>query len=238
MYSAQSLSTSSFGQMVAIKMIDKSQMRAQHFTKRVGNEVEIHWQLRHASILELLNYFEDPTHVYLVMELCSSGSLFDHLKRVVRLPQAQVRNVMYQLVNGLVYLHSNGIIHRDLKLSNLLLDGNRNLVHPPLTQKIADFGLAAKLQDVEGEQKTMCGTPNYISPEIVSRQPYGLSSDVWALGCMMVTLLTGSPPFHASAVKNTLERVARVDYSLPSYVSVEATDLIRRLLRKVCGGVM
>ena len=75
-----------------------------------------------------------------------------------------------------------------MKLSNLLLSHKFDL-------KIADFGLAVKLVDPHGEQKTMCGTPNYLSPEIVSRLPYGLSSDVWSLGCMMVTLLTGNPPF-------------------------------------------
>lgn len=165
-------------------------MRAQHLTKRVANEVEIHWQLRHSAILELYNYFEDSDYVYLVMEICENGNLYQYLKDHPdgKLPEAQARSIMYQLVNGLVYLHSNGIIHRDLKLSNLLLNEQYNL-------KIADFGLAAKLLDPTSEQKTMCGTPNYISPEIVSRMPYGLSSDVWSLGCMLVTLLTGSPPF-------------------------------------------
>ena len=165
-------------------------MRAQHLTKRVANEVEVHWQLRNSAILELFNYFEDSEYVYLVMELCENGNLFQYLKELKRnqLPEAEARWVLRQLVHGLVYLHSNGIIHRDLKLSNLLLNSKFNL-------KIADFGLAVKLVDKQAEQKTMCGTPNYVSPEIVSRLPYGLSSDVWSLGCMMVTLLTGTPPF-------------------------------------------
>ena len=202
-------------------------MRAQHLTKRVANEVEIHWQLRHSSILELYNYFEDSEYVYLVMEICHGGNLFEYLQRSGgKLPEAQTRSVMYQLVNGLLYLHSNGIIHRDLKLSNLLLNEKYCL-------KIADFGLAVKLLDSSSEQKTMCGTPNYISPEIVSRLPYGLSSDVWSLGCMMVTLLTGSPPFQSSAVKNTLEKVSNVDYTLPSYVSGESKDLVNQMLQKV-----
>jgi serine/threonine protein kinase len=165
-------------------------MRAQHLTKRVANEVEIHWQLRHSAILELFNYFEDSDYVYLIMELCENGNLFQHLKEKQGklLPEAEARNILRQLVNGLIYLHSNGILHRDLKLSNLLLNHKFDL-------KIADFGLAVKLVDPHSEQKTMCGTPNYLSPEIVSRLPYGLSSDVWSLGCMMVTLLTGNPPF-------------------------------------------
>ena len=96
------------------------------------------------------------------------------------------------------------------------------------------------MKDPSGEQKTLCGTPNYISPynstyfrEIVSRLPYGLASDVWALGCMMVTLLTGTPPFESVAVKSTLEKVSRVEYSIPPTVSNQAKDLISKLLQKV-----
>jgi serine/threonine protein kinase len=105
---------------------------------------------------------------------------------------------------------------------------------------LADFGLAVKLQNQLGEQKTMCGTPNYISPykminsrEIVSRTPYGLSSDVWSFGCMLVTLLTGTPPFESNGVKDTLEKVSKVDYKLPANMSLDAKDLIGRLLQKV-----
>ena len=106
-------------------------MKAQHLTKRVANEVEIHWQLRHSSVLELYNYFEDSEYVYMVMELCDGGNMFEFLKeRGGRLPEDEARSVMYQLVNGLVYLHSNGIIHRDLKLSNLLLTDRLHLVCP------------------------------------------------------------------------------------------------------------
>ncbi|KAJ3314741.1 hypothetical protein HDV04_005747 [Boothiomyces sp. JEL0838] len=224
-YRAISKSSGSLGKQVAIKLINKLQMKKANLTKRVANEVEIHWQLRHSSILELYNYFEDSEYVYLVMEYCSNGNMYEYLQSVGYLKEEKVRRVMEQLVDGLLYLHSNGIIHRDLKLSNLLLTDCGNL-------KIADFGLAVKLSDPDGEQKTMCGTPNYISPEIVSRNPYGLSSDVWAVGCLMVTLLTGSPPFQDAAVKNTLDKVSRVEYTLPDFLSREAKDLINNMLQK------
>ncbi|KAJ2997891.1 hypothetical protein HDV02_005076 [Globomyces sp. JEL0801] len=220
---------------VAIKTINKKQMKDANLTKRVANEVEIHWQLRHQNILELYNYFEDSTYVYLIMELCENGTLFQYLKERKCLSEDQSRNILNQLVNGLLYLHSNGIIHRDLKLSNLLLTENYTL-------KLADFGLAVKLMEPESEQKTMyafsriinhrCGTPNYISPEIVSRLPYGLASDVWSFGCMMVTLLTGSPPFQSAEVKSTLEKVTKAVYTLPSHLSKEAQDLISQTLQK------
>ncbi|TPX61796.1 hypothetical protein SpCBS45565_g07173 [Spizellomyces sp. 'palustris'] len=225
-HKAVSKSKGTYGREVAIKMIDKRLMKAANMTRRVANEVEIHWQLHHPSILELYNYFEDQSYVYLVMELCQNGELYRYIhQRKCPLTEPEARGVMAQIVRGLLYLHANGIIHRDLKLSNLLLTDNFDV-------KIADFGLAVKLNDPEGEQKTMCGTPNYISPEIVSRQPYGLTSDVWSLGCMIVTILTGTPPFESKAVKNTLDRVSRVDYSLPDSLSAHAKDLVHRLLQK------
>jgi len=151
-------------------------MKAANMTSRVANEVEIHWQLKHPSILKLQNYFEDNGHVYLVMEICQNGELYRYIQIQKRpLKEAQVRLLMKQIVKGLLYLHSHGIIHRDLKLSNLLLTKNWDVVNslsiiPNLKrilmekeQKIADFGLAVKLT-AHGEQKTMCGTPNYISP--------------------------------------------------------------------------
>jgi polo-like kinase 4 len=103
-------------------------MRSMALTKRVANEVEIHWQLRNPSILELFNYFEDEEYVYLVMEICANGNLFDYLKVAKRISEEQVRSLGSQLIKGLIYLHSNGIIHRDLKLSNLLLNQNYDVV--------------------------------------------------------------------------------------------------------------
>ena len=224
-YRALSKATGSFKKEVAIKMIDKRKMKELNLTKRVANEVEIHWQLRHTSILELYNYFEDDLNVYLVMEICKQGELYKYLQKCKKLSEPETRGIMVQLLNGMKYLHSNGILHRDLKLSNILLSSDYSL-------KIADFGLAVKLSDSRGEQKTMCGTPNYISPEIVSRQPYGLSSDAWAVGCLMVTLLTGTPPFQSEKVKSTLDRVSKAEYSLPMSLSVSAREFIALLLQK------
>ncbi|KAJ3123831.1 hypothetical protein HK098_001622 [Nowakowskiella sp. JEL0407] len=210
-------------------MIDKKLMKQSNMATRVSNEVQIHWQLHHRSILTLHNYFEDEKCVYLVTELCSNGELYQYIQHRNRsgnpLSEEEVRGIMKSVVEGVMFLHANGIIHRDLKLSNLLLNENFDV-------KIGDFGLAVKVSGAGGEQKTMCGTPNYISPEIVSRQPYGLTSDVWSLGCMLVTLLTGTPPFESEAVKTTLDRVSKGEYTLPHSISFHARDLIHQLLQK------
>ncbi|KAL1922181.1 uncharacterized protein VTP21DRAFT_9720 [Calcarisporiella thermophila] len=210
------------GQEVAIKMIDKTQ--APNLRKRMKSEVEIHWNLQHPAILSLYDYFEDATHIYLVMELCEKGELYQYLQKRALLSEAEARGVMRRLVEGLMYLHSQGIVHRDLKLSNILLTKEYEV-------KIADFGLATRVRGSSAEQITMCGTPNYISPEILSRQPYGLSTDVWSLGCMLITFLTGKPPFESKEMKNTLERVQKADYKIPSHLSIEARDLIHRMLQ-------
>lgn len=132
---------------------------------------------------------------------------------------------MHQIITGMLYLHSHGILHRDLTLSNLLLTRNMNI-------KIADFGLATQLKMPHEKHYTLCGTPNYISPEIATRSAHGLESDVWSLGCMFYTLLTGRPPFDTDTVKNTLNKVVLADYKMPTFLSREAKDLIHHLLRR------
>ncbi|XP_068136107.1 serine/threonine-protein kinase PLK4 isoform X2 [Hyperolius riggenbachi] len=222
-YRAQSIHT---GIEVAIKMIDKKAMQRVGMVQRVRNEVEIHCQLKHPSILELYNYFEDSNYVYLILEMCHNGELNRFLKnRKKPFTEKEARHFMEQIVKGMLYLHSHGILHRDLTLSNLLLSSDMNI-------KIADFGLAAQLKLPNEKHFTMCGTPNYIAPEIATRSAHGLESDVWSLGCMLYTFLVGRPPFDTDNVKNTLNKIVLADYELPSFLSREVKDLIVHLLRK------
>ncbi|KAM9237452.1 serine/threonine-protein kinase PLK4 [Dugong dugon] len=222
-YRAQSIHT---GLEVAIKMIDKKAMYKAGMVQRVQNEVKIHCQLKHPSILELYNYFEDSNYVYLVLEMCHNGEMNRYLKnRMKPFSENEARHFMHQIITGMLYLHSHGILHRDLTLSNLLLTRNMNI-------KIADFGLATQLKMPHEKHYTLCGTPNYISPEIATRSAHGLESDVWSLGCMFYTLLIGRPPFDTDTVKNTLNKVVLADYETPTFLSREAKDLIHQLLRR------
>ncbi|XP_071087123.1 serine/threonine-protein kinase PLK4-like isoform X1 [Haliotis cracherodii] len=214
------------GQEVAIKMIDKKLMKAANMVVRVRKEVEIHSRLKHPAVLELYNYFEDSNYVYLVLEICHNGELQRYLKTNCKvLTEDEARHFMKQIVEGMLYLHSHGILHRDLTLSNLLLSKNMNV-------KIGDFGLATQLSVPDEKHFTMCGTPNYISPEVAMRAAHGLETDVWSLGCMLYTFLVGQPPFDTDAVKKTLNRVISAEYDLPEHLSREARDLIQGLLRK------
>ncbi|XP_068608300.1 serine/threonine-protein kinase PLK4 [Brachionichthys hirsutus] len=222
-YRAKSLKT---GLEVAIKTIDKKAMHKAGMVQRVTNEVEIQCRLKHPSILELYNYFEDSNYVYLVLEMCHNGEMSRYIKeRKIPFSEDEARHFMHQIVKGMLYLHTHGILHRDLTLSNLLLTSSVNI-------KIADFGLATQLKLPNEKHFTMCGTPNYISPEVATRSAHGLESDVWSLGCMFYAFLMGRPPFDTDTVRHTLSKVVLGEYEMPGHVSLEAQDLIHQLLQR------
>lgn len=199
--------------------------------KRVRNEVALHKKLRHTNILTLYHYFEDDERVYLVMELCSHGELYSLLKRRREsgggaLTENEARIILRDVVAGLKFLHSHGIIHRDLKLSNILLSETGQA-------KIADFGLAVLTEfsdSADSRERTICGTPNYLAPEILNKKNYGRSADIWSLGCLLYSCLTGKPPFDSPDLPQTFDKVKRLDYQIPDHLSPSARDLISRLL--------
>lgn len=198
-------------------------------------EVEIHSRVKHVSIVEMFTYFDDANYWYLVLELAHHGTLEQYMRQQhkVRLTEEEAGNVLGQVVEGLLYLHQNQIMHRDLSLSNLLVMECKcqQLTPAHLHVKLADFGLATLSRPNE-KHMTLCGTPNYISPEVAARTSHGLPADVWGLGCMLYTLLVGRPPFDTNGVTETLARVVAADYQLPDFLSYEAKDLIRRFLQK------
>ncbi|RKP17910.1 Plk4 kinase, partial [Rozella allomycis CSF55] len=212
------------GDQVAIKVISLVPPYAS-LLERVKNEIRIMSQLSHPNVLAILDYYEDDNNVYIVMEKCSKGELFAHMRRLKRpLKEDEAVEVFRQVALGVQYLHSKNIIHRDLKCSNILLNEN-------MQAKIADFGLAVIVKD-DCEQKTMCGTLSYISPEIVTRKPYGIATDIWSLGCILYTLVAGCPPFHSDPNKKDLSKIAAADFKVPSYFSPQLTDLVQKLLKK------
>ena len=146
-------------------------------------------------------------------------------KRRKAITEPETRYFMRQIVLACQYLHNNKIIHRDLKLGNLFLNDDMEL-------KIGDFGLATKV-DFEGERKkTLCGTPNYIAPEVLNKKGHSYEVDVWSLGCILYTLLIGKPPFETSCLKDTYAKIKKNEYTIPpNKISVEAKNLINHLLQ-------
>ncbi|CAL8133307.1 unnamed protein product [Orchesella dallaii] len=215
------------GMEVAIKMINRKLMNASGMSNRVKQEVEIHSRLQHPSVLKLHTCFEDQEYVYLVLELCHSGELQRYLKTTkAPLSETEARIILKQVVEGLLYLHSHNIVHRDMTLANLLITKDMNI-------KIGDFGLATQLTRPDEKHMTMCGTPNYISPEIATRAAHGLETDVWGLGVMLYTILVGKTPFDTDhGIKSTLTLVVMSEIEFPKYFSPEVQDLIYWLLKK------
>nr|P0C8M8.1 RecName: Full=Probable serine/threonine-protein kinase CCRP1; AltName: Full=Cell-cycle related Protein 1 [Zea mays] len=212
--------------VLAGKIICKASLTKSRAKQKLISEIKIHKSLRHSNIVEFEHVFEDQENVYILLELCPNQSLHDLIKRRKRLTEIEVQCYTLQLICGLKYLHSRRVIHRDLKLGNLLLNDKMEL-------KICDFGLAAKLEFDGEKRKTVCGTPNYIAPEVIEgKGGHSYEVDTWSLGVIIYTLLVGRPPFETSDVKQTYKRIKACEYSFPDHVSVSDTakNLVQKML--------
>lgn len=211
--------------MYAVKVIPQSRVSKPHQREKITNEIELHKTLQHKHVVKFSHHFEDQDNIYIFLELCSRKSLAHIWKARHTLTDPEVRYYLRQIISGLKYLHNKGILHRDLKLGNFFVNENMEL-------RLGDFGLAAKLETVEQRKKTICGTPNYLAPEVLNRQGHGTESDVWSLGCVMYTLLCGNPPFETLDLKETYRCIKEVRYSLPASLSPPAQRLISAILQK------
>ncbi|XP_075877476.1 serine/threonine-protein kinase PLK3 [Nelusetta ayraudi] len=211
--------------MYAVKVIPQSRVSKPHQRDKITNEIELHKTLSHKHVVKFSHHFEDQENIYIFLELCSRKSLAHIWKARHTLTEPEVRYYLRQIISGLKYLHSRGILHRDLKLGNFFVNENMEL-------RLGDFGLAAKLETVEQRKKTICGTPNYLAPEVLNRQGHGTESDVWSLGCVMYTLMCGNPPFETLDLKETYKCIKEVRYHLPSTLSPAAQKLISGILQK------
>lgn len=187
-------------------------------------EIQIHKSLHHKNIVGFHSFFDDQFNVYIVLELCKNRSMMELHKRRKTVTEYECRYYIHQIVSGVKYLHDNHIIHRDLKLGNLFLNDDLHV-------KIGDFGLATRIE-FEGERKkTLCGTPNYIAPEILNKKGHSYEVDIWSIGCVMYTLLVGQPPFETKSLKDTYSKIRKCDYRLPSNLRKTAAEMIIAMLQ-------
>ncbi|XP_009952167.1 PREDICTED: serine/threonine-protein kinase PLK3-like, partial [Leptosomus discolor] len=161
----------------AVKVIPHSRVAKPHQREKITSEIELHRDLHHKHIVKFSHYFEDAESIYIFLEHCSRKSLAHIWKARHTLLEPEVRYYLKQIISGLKYLHLKGILHRDLKLGNFFINENMEL-------KVGDFGLAACQDISDQKKKTICGTPNYLAPEVLLRQGHGPESDVWSLGCV------------------------------------------------------
>ncbi|CAG9572300.1 putative protein kinase [Leishmania major strain Friedlin] len=209
----------------ALKAVNRASLEKPKTLQKLHSEISIHRRMKHKHVVEFLRTFRDRYYVYMLLEKCDHGTLMDLLK-VRRFSVAETQYVMLQCLSALQYMHSECVIHRDLKPGNIMLDRELNV-------KIGDFGLAAELQ-YDGERKrTICGTPNYIAPEIIDHKSHGHSYEVdtWSLGVILYTLLVGQPPFQMEDVESTYKRIRQCRYDFPANVPDNARDLITQILQ-------
>ncbi|KAI8618216.1 kinase-like domain-containing protein [Chytriomyces sp. MP71] len=192
-------------------------------------EIKIHQSMSHPAIVQFQHVFEDDDNVYIILELCESGTMVDLLKSRKRLSEPEVRYYMHHLLHGVNYMHSRRVIHRDLKLGNLFLAKDMRL-------KIGDFGLAATIKHDGERKKTICGTPNYIAPEVLFdvEKGHSFEVDMWSLGVVMYTQLIGRPPFQTKEVKQIYKKIRDINYEFPPQVHISdyAKNVIISLLNK------
>lgn len=209
----------------AVKTISKSKVRN---VKRFKQEISIMKSLDHPNIIKLFETFEDHKNVYLVMELCRGGELFDRIIEQGYFSEAYACSLMRCILAALFYLHKHGIVHRDLKPENFMfLDKGKDAPF-----KIIDFGLATRFSNNE-YMSTRAGTPFYVAPQVLQGK-YTYKCDMWSAGVIMYIFLCGYPPFHGENDAEILARVKAGKYTFNEQdwkgVSSEAKDLVRKLM--------
>src|SRR5215469_6064781 len=198
------------------------------FRRQVSNplqfvtELQLHSKLHHPNIVEFYRAFSFEQNTYVVLELCENGSLADVIRKRKYLTMPEIRRYIIQTCGAVKYLHHRNIIHRDLKTGNLFLDKAMNV-------KVGDFGLAAMLvskNDIGARRTTMCGTPNYLAPEILEKGGRGHNEkvDLWAIGIIAYTLAVGKAPFHAAKREDIYKKLQNCDYEWPD-ISKNQNDI-------------
>lgn len=207
--------------------------------KLLEREVSILKRVKHDHIIHLEEVFETPKRMYLVTELCEGGELREILHRKKCLSEAETRHVIRSLGSAIAYLHRKGIVHRDLKLENILVKSNDGADNEELILniKVTDFGLAVQKGGVGSENmlQSTCGTPIYMAPEVINDHDYSQQCDIWSTGVIMYMLLSGNPPFMAGSEEKLFEDIRRGELKFSDAVwqgiSNAAKDVLQRLLK-------
>ena len=240
------LGTGSFGEVrlawhrlagvaVAIKCYDKAKLSvgdSGSAVRRVQQEVRLMERLSHPGVVRMFEAIDSPKRVVIVMELADGGNLCEYVKMRGRLEEDEARLIFLQLILAVEYLHESGIVHRDLKLENILVCNNES-GGSDVTVKIVDFGFSVFLRDPLKKLKIFCGTPSYMAPEIVQKREYvGRPVDAWSLGVLLFAIIAGHFPFVGKTYTELYARICTgaAAVSFPEHVSAEARDLIRRIL--------
>ncbi|XP_021236938.1 maternal embryonic leucine zipper kinase isoform X1 [Numida meleagris] len=212
------------GEKVAIKIMDKVALGDD--LPRVKTEIDAMKNLSHQHVCRLYHVIETSKKIFMVLEYCPGGELFDYIVSKDRLSEEEARAFFRQIVSAIAYVHSQGYAHRDLKPENLLIDEEHNL-------KLIDFGLCAKPKGgLDYRLNTCCGSPAYAAPELIQGKAYiGSEADIWSMGVLLYALLCGFLPFDDDNVMAVYRRITRGRYTVPKWLSPSSTLLLSQLLQ-------
>ncbi|RMZ87627.1 hypothetical protein DV736_g5149, partial [Chaetothyriales sp. CBS 134916] len=220
------------GKIYALKVV-KARVEQKKMAEKFRTELQIHAKMQHPNIVDFLCAFTHDHHTYVVLEICANGNLTDMVKARSCLSLPEVRRFLIQICGGVRYMHKRNVIHRDLKMGNIFLDGNMNI-------RIGDFGLAAVMADESDRRTTLCGTPNYIAPEILSRsgsRGHDNKVDTWAIGIICYALLVGTPPFQSKTQQEIYAKLKTLEYEwkidCKNYIPHQAKTLVASCLNLV-----
>ena len=208
---------------MAIKSFNKKNLKKKNARQKINNEIEMLSRLRHPFISQILDSFETETHIFIVMEyIC--GDLLGFIRKRGKLSETVSKIIFKQLIEGLKYIHRKKIVHRDIKLDNILIDLTNTI-------KICDFGVSRKISKDEVMHEH-CGTPAYIAPEIFENNGYtGFQCDIWSAGVTLYYILGGIQPFRASSIKDLEKKVIAGEFEPIEEISQEANNLIKLMLK-------
>ncbi|XP_048360679.1 maternal embryonic leucine zipper kinase isoform X2 [Sphaerodactylus townsendi] len=212
------------GEQVAVKIMDKLALGDD--LPRIKMEIEAMKSLSHQHICRLYQVIETPEKIFMVMEYCPGGELFDYIIAKDRLTEEEACVFFRQIVSAIAYVHNHGYAHRDLKPENLLIDAEHNL-------KLIDFGLCAKPKGgLDYHLNTCCGSPAYAAPELIQGKAYiGSEADIWSMGVLLYALLCGFLPFDDDNVMALYKKIVRGKYEVPKWLSPGSVLLLHQMLQ-------
>jgi len=214
-------------ELFACKVMSNSLLVERQDLEKVSLEIVLQRAMKCENIVKLITYFQDDANLYIIVELCKNGTLQELVKRRKVLTELEARYFLRQILFGIRFLHSSNIVHRDIKTSNIFIHETKE----KMTLKIGDFGLATLL-DYYGQRKsTICGTPNFLPPEILTKAGHSFEADIWCVGVILYNMLFGYAPFQRKDVQQTYDAIKNLSYTIPpGKISVQAKNLIESIL--------
>ena len=211
------------GDVYVIKVLDKESLKAQNLISQLNLEIQIMYKAHHPHLMQLINHYEDDDNFFMIMPYASRGQLYTLLRKSTRFDQKTTAQFLRETISAVKYLHEHNVIHRDIKPENILLDHNYRV-------KLSDFGWSNFCEENE-KRKTFCGTPEYLSPEMVKKLPHDYRVDIWSLGVLLFECLAGYPPFTGQSEEELFKNIRQLKIHWPIDFPPLAKNLVMKILK-------